>query len=127
MFNLCHKGFIRESYGRLITVSKGLRFMQELRDGYKLVTGEGCLYCRENRVGVVKHAVLLIHDLGIKSNSMYGMLVVKPAWDTQTTCNRRVINALHKMSSETLHLNFCRGRLRGQACASIKWQAEVLL
>lgn len=29
-----------ESYGRLITVSKGLRFMQELQDGCKLVKGK---------------------------------------------------------------------------------------
>lgn len=61
----------------------------------------------ELEAGVMKHTVLLIHDLGIKSKSMYGMFVVKPAWDTQTiTWQRRVINALHKMSSKTLYLNF---------------------
>lgn len=120
-----------ESYGRLITVAKGLRFMQELQDGYKLVKGrEDVCTARKTKLeaGVMKHAVLLIHDLGIKSKGMYGMFVMKPAWDTQTiTWKRRVINALHKISSNTLYLNFCNGRLRGQAHASTKWQAELLL
>lgn len=61
----------------------------------------------ELEAGVMKHTVLLIHDLGMKRKSMYGMFVVKPAWDTQTiTRQRRVINALHKMSSKTFYLNF---------------------
>lgn len=114
-----------ESYGRLITVSEGLRFMQELQDGYKLVKGrEFVLQGKHLEAGVMKHAVLLIPNLGIKSKSMYGMCVVRPAWDTQTiTWKRRVINALHKISSKTLYLNFCDCGLRGQGCASTKWQA----
>lgn len=61
--------------------------MQELQDGYKLVEGREDICTAgktELEAGAVKHAVLLIHDLGIKSKSMYGMFVVKPAWDAQT-------------------------------------------
>lgn len=82
--------------------------MQELQDGYKLVKGrEDVCTAGKTEAGVMKHTVLLIDDLGIKNKSVYGTFVVKPAWDTQTvTWKRRVINALHKMSSKTLYLNF---------------------
>lgn len=84
--------------------------MQELQDGYKLVKRREDICTGGNMVleaEVMKHTMLLICDLGIKSKSMFGMFVVKLAWDTQAiTWKRSVINALHKMSFKTLYLNF---------------------